>query len=59
MKIDTKKLLKNFIVIKNIANIGILVCYKRLFSLVVIIKYWMINNNIYYYFSFYIYNSII
>ena len=38
MNIDTKKLLKNFIDIKNIANIGILVCYKRLLSLQGIIK---------------------
>ena len=28
MKIDTKKLMKDFIDIKNIANIGLLVCYK-------------------------------
>ena len=38
MNIDTKKLLKNFIDIKNIANIDILVCYKRLLSLQGIIK---------------------
>ena len=38
MNIDTNKLLKNFIDIKNIANIGILVCYKRLLSFKGIIK---------------------
>ena len=38
MNIDTKKLLKNFMDIKNIANIGILVCYKKLLSLQGIIK---------------------
>ena len=33
MKIDSKKLLKNFIDIKNIANINILKCYKSLFCI--------------------------
>ena len=33
MKINSKKLLKNFIDIKNIANINILKCYKSLFCL--------------------------
>ena len=39
IKIDNKKLYKNFIDIKNIANINILVCYKVLFS-----KKGLINN---------------
>ena len=38
MNIDANKLLKNFIDIKNIANFGILVCYKKLFSLKGFIK---------------------
>ena len=32
MKIDKSELLKNFIDIKNIANINILACYKVLFT---------------------------
>ena len=39
MKIDKTKLYKNFIDIKNIANINLLVCYKVLFS-----KKGLINN---------------
>ena len=32
MKINKKKLLENFKDIKNIANLNILICYKKLFS---------------------------
>ena len=38
MKIDKTKLYENFIDIKNIANINILVCYKVLFSKIGLIK---------------------
>ena len=38
IKIDKSKLYKNFIDIKNIANINLLVCYKKLFSKIGIIK---------------------
>ena len=49
MEIDKKKLLKNFGDIKNIMNIKILVCYKKLFT-----KKSIINN-----YGFYIISSII
>ena len=38
MNIDINKIMKNFIDIKNIANIGLLICYKKLLSLKDIIK---------------------
>ena len=38
MKIERKNLYKNFIDIKNIANINLLVCYKELFTIKGIIK---------------------
>ena len=38
MNIDINKLMNNFIDIKNIANIGLLKCYKKLFSFKDIIK---------------------
>ena len=39
MKFDKSELYKNFIDIKNIANINLLVCYKKLFT-----KKGIINN---------------